>query len=157
MKIIGIDPGLNRTGWGVVLSKGYDIGLLSSGVINIKADYPLPVRLKLLSEKISEVISLYAPEAAAVEEIFVNTNNASSLKLAYARGVALFTLANCEISVAEYSPTQVKKALTGNGRADKEQVMAMVKRIIPAFSGVSKDASDALAVAICHAFFYKAS
>jgi crossover junction endodeoxyribonuclease RuvC len=151
MKILGIDPGLRRTGWGVI---GYERGRLSfvaAGVIAPPEGAPLARRLLALHEGVQEVIARHAPQVAAIEESFVSVNAASTLKLGNARGALLLSLAVAGMPVHEYAALLVKKTVVGVGRAEKAQVAMMVRTLLPLCDAAGADALDALAVAICHA------
>ncbi|MDD9899997.1 MAG: crossover junction endodeoxyribonuclease RuvC [Alphaproteobacteria bacterium] len=150
MKIIGIDPGLTRTGWGVIEAKGSHLKHLAHGVITTPAKADLPHRLTHIYDTLVHTITTWQPDTAAVEETFVNNNQASALKLGFARGVALLAPAKAGLEVGEYPATLVKKAVTGAGRADKAQIQAVIKMLLPGIDA-PPDAADALAVAICHA------
>ena len=149
--ILGIDPGLQHTGWGVISANGNQLSFVACGTIHSKAKNDMAQRLVELHDGIKQAIALYRPQEAAVEETFVNKNNISSLKLGQARGAILLSLALEGLSVAEYSTNLVKKSVVGAGHADKQQVAMMVKTLLPASNATGADASDALAVAICHA------
>ena len=149
--VLGIDPGLQRTGWGVIRQSGNALSLLGCGVVKSDAADELACRLKLLSEGLSEVIARYRPEEAAVEETFVSVNGQSTLKLGQARGAILLTLAQAQLPIAEYAATLVKKSIVGAGRAEKSQVARMVQILLPGCGSHGADAMDALGVAICHA------
>ena len=148
---MGIDPGLNRTGWGVIDSDGNRLTFVAVGVIKPMASLPLYARLAEIDAGLEKAIALWKPDSAAVEETFVNKNAASALKLGQARGVAILTPARAGVEVFEYAATLVKKSLTGNGHAEKDQVGMMVKMLLPKSGEMSADEADALAVAICHA------
>lgn len=150
-RIIGLDPGLRRTGWGVVAAEGSRLTWVAHGVIAPPTDAPFAERLLALFDALAGVIAAHGPLEAAVEETYVNSNAASALKLGHARAAALIAPAQAGLSVAEYAPTVVKKAVVGTGGADKTQVAFMVRRLLPACGEVSADCADALAVAICHA------
>jgi crossover junction endodeoxyribonuclease RuvC len=150
-RILGLDPGLRRTGWGVVVAEGSRLSWVAHGVIAPPVDGPLSERLHALLEGIEAVIAAHRPDEAAVEETFMNTNPASALKLGHARACALLGPARAGLSVAEYAPTVIKKAVVGTGGADKTQVAFMVRRLLPACGEASADCADALAVAIAHA------
>lgn len=150
MRIIGIDPGLQRTGWGVVEASGHSLRHVAHGVLATDPRDGTADRLARIFDGLSEVLRLWLPQTAAVEETFVNSNPASALKLGQARGVALLAPARQGLSVAEYAPTVVKKAVVGTGHADKTQVQAMIKILLQGIQAPA-DAADALAVAICHA------
>jgi crossover junction endodeoxyribonuclease RuvC len=150
MRIMGIDPGLQRTGWGIVDSRGSRLTHVGHGVIATDAKAGTAQRLAAIFDGLTEAIALWRPAAAAIEETFVNANAASSLKLGLARGAAMLAPARAALEVTEYPANLVKKSLTGAGHADKGQMQAMIKILL---SGVTApaDAADALAVAICHA------
>ena len=151
IRILGVDPGLNRCGWGVAELHGARLSHVSHGVIKTDPKQALCGRLKLVFEGLRDVAQAHNPTIAAVEETFVNANPRAALALGQARGAALAALAIAGLSVDEISATEVKKALTGTGRAEKDQVSAMVRRLLPAAGAVAADAADALAVAICAA------
>lgn len=151
MRLIGLDPGLQRTGWGVIALAGNRLSHVAHGTIAPPTDLPLAERLLRIHEGLMAAIKLHEPESAAVEETFVNVNPSSTLKLGLARGVALLVPAIAGLSVAEYQPAEVKKSVVGTGGADKKQVQAMVQRLLPGTAIKSADAADALAIAICHA------
>jgi len=151
MRVIGLDPGLRRTGWGIVEIDANRLRHLANGVIVPDADAPTAVRLMQLHDGIVEVLRARAPDEAAVEETLANRNPASTLKLGMARGTALLAFALAGLPVCEYLPTAVKKAVVGTGRASKDQVAMMVGRLLPGCVLAGADSSDALAVAICHA------
>jgi len=150
-RLLGIDPGLQFTGWGVLEVDGNRLRHIADGVIGTDAKESVPDRLRMLHDALSELITQYVPDEAAVEETYVNRNGAATLKLGYARGVALLVPAMAAIPVAEYGALAVKKAVVGTGGADKTQVAEMVRRLLPGARLSRADASDALAVAICHA------
>ena len=149
--LLGIDPGLTHTGWGVIRSHNNSLSFIACGVVSPNIKLEMPTRLKTLHDEIEKVVALYKPEEAAIEETFVNKNALSSLKLGQARGAVMLTLSLSGLSVYEYSATEVKKSVVGNGHADKAQVAMMVKTLLPTSNAVKADAADALAVAICHA------
>lgn len=151
MLILGIDPGLNRCGWGLIVSEGSRLSHVAHGVIKPRADTQLASRLSFLFDEICSVIASHQPHEAAVEETFVNSNARAALALGQARGVALAAAARGGIDVAEYSPATIKKAVVGSGGADKTQIAFMVRRLLPAAGDVTADAADALGVALCHA------
>ena len=151
-RFLGIDPGLQRTGWGIVHSVGNSLSYVAHGVVQTVANKPLAERLNTLHQELMKVLEQFQPQEAAVEEIFVNQNPVSTLKLGMARGVVLFTPAAVGLEVYEYSANKVKKSVVGSGHAEKHQVALMVSRLLPTMpKGVIDDAADALAVAICHA------
>jgi len=151
MRLIGLDPGLRNTGWGVIAVKDNRLTYVADGVVQSDGKLSLAERLVQLHDGLRRVISEFAPVEAAVEETFVNSNPASTLKLGQARGIALLVPASQGLSVAEYTPNQVKKTVVGSGHAAKEQIQMMVKTLLPGCEIASADAADALAVAICHA------
>ncbi len=154
--ILGVDPGLQRTGWGIISSRSNQLSFIACGVVKTDNTLPLAERIKQLHDGLLDAIVRYKPEEAAVEETFVNMNGASTLKLGQARGGILLTLSLSGLSVCEYSANMVKKSVVGAGHAGKNQVGMMVKMLLPAsdatkFKTGGADAADALAVAICHA------
>jgi len=153
MRILGIDPGLQTTGFGVVEAEGHALRYVASGTITTKhlARGELPARLKVLFEGIGEIAARYKPDAAAVEIIFVNVNPQSTLLLGQARGACLTALVSNNLSVAEYTALQMKQAVAGHGRAAKPQVQEMVKRLLNLPGLPGSDAADALGIAITHA------
>jgi crossover junction endodeoxyribonuclease RuvC len=151
IRILGIDPGLRRTGWGVVRLDGARLTHIAHGVIAPSPDAPLSERLLAVFEAIAVVITAHAPQEAAIEETFVTANGASTLKLGHARAAAMLAPARAGLPVAEYAAKVVKKALVGTGGADKAQIAFMVARLLPGCGGPTADAADALAVAIAHA------
>jgi crossover junction endodeoxyribonuclease RuvC len=151
LKVLGLDPGLGTTGWGLIEADGNRLAHIANGQIKTDSLTPLPQRLARLAEQLEAVIAQHRPDAAAAEEVFVNQNPQSTLKLGQARGVALMCAARSGIAVGEYSPTLVKKAVVGTGGAEKAQVHAMVSRLLPGVKIAGPDAADALAVAITHA------
>jgi crossover junction endodeoxyribonuclease RuvC len=151
VRIIGIDPGLRRTGWGVIETDGVRLSYVSSGLITSTADEALAYRLRELFEALSSVIAGSGASEAAVEETFVNENARATLKLGQARGMALLAPALRGLRIAEYSPNLVKKAVVGAGHAEKRQIQAMIGFLLPKARFESADEADALAIAICHA------
>jgi crossover junction endodeoxyribonuclease RuvC len=151
MVIIGIDPGLRTTGFGVIRKDGARLGYIASGTITTDGDAGLPERLKTIFEGVAEVVATYRPDCAAIEKVFVNVNPQSTLLLGQARGAALCGLVTGGLPVAEYTATQLKQAVTGTGRAAKQQVQDMVVRLLKMKGMPGTDAADALGVAICHA------
>ena len=151
MKILGIDPGLRNTGWGVIGHDGNRLVYAGDGVVESNPKLSLAERLVELHDGLLEVIKSFRPIEAAVEETFVNVNPASTLKLGQARGIALFVPSKFGLKVSEYSPNLVKKSLVGSGHASKEQVQMMIKTLLPGCDFRSADSADALAIAICHA------
>ncbi|MBM3557654.1 MAG: crossover junction endodeoxyribonuclease RuvC [Alphaproteobacteria bacterium] len=153
MRLIGLDPGLQRTGWGVILVEGNRLRHVAHGVVTSDAKDDLAMRLKAIHDGVAAAIAEHGPAEAAVEETFVNKNPVSTLKLGLARGVVLLAPAEAGLPVREYPPNQVKKAVVGVGHAEKHQVQMMVARLLPGVEIDGADAADALAVAICHAHF----
>jgi crossover junction endodeoxyribonuclease RuvC len=151
VRLLGVDPGLRFTGWGLIEVHGNRLIHLADGVIATDGEQPLSVRLRALHDALGELIGRHAPDEAAIEETYVNRNGAATLKLGYARGVALLAPALAGIPVIEYGAKAVKKAVVGTGGADKQQVKVMVRRLLPGAVIGRADAADALAVAICHA------
>jgi crossover junction endodeoxyribonuclease RuvC len=151
VRIIGLDPGLRRTGWGVVTVAGSRVVHVAHGVVAPRADIGLAERLLWLFEALSQVIAEHQPDEAAVEETFVNANGASTLKLGQARACCLIAPARAGLPVAEYAPSVVKKAVVGAGAAEKDQVGYMIRRLLPTAGDTTADSADALAVAITHA------
>lgn len=151
MRLIGLDPGLQRTGWGVIDAAPGRLGHVAHGVVTSNSADPLPKRLKQLFHALNEVLEEWRPAEAAVEEIFVNKNPASTLKLGQARAMALLAPALLDLPVAEYPTNLVKKSVVGSGHAQKQQVAMMVAVLLPTAGAMAEDAADALAVAICHA------
>ncbi len=155
VRIIGIDPGLRRTGWGVIESDGHRLVYVASGTVTSDAKGELAHRLVALFEGLSQVLGMWGPEEAAVENTFVNQNAAATLKLGQARGIALVTPALAHLTVAEYAPNMVKKTVVGAGHAGKQQIRAMIGHLLPRARPESDDEADALAVAITHAHHRK--
>ncbi len=153
LRILGLDPGLRITGWGVIDVNGSALSYIAHGIVTSKNDEPLPSRLSSLYTQLIDVIQTYQPDEAAVEETFVNKNPLSALKLGMARGTILLAPAQSGLIVGEYAANKVKKSIVGVGHADKTQVAMMVNRLLPKYGNATKDAADALAVAICHAHY----
>ncbi|SRR5690625_1918274 len=151
MRILGIDPGLRRTGFGVIQVSGSKISYVTSGTIIVPDKAPLAARLKSILDDIREVANATNPHVAAIEKVFVNTNPASTLLLGQARGAAMCALADCGMDVYEYTALQIKKAVVGYGHAQKEQVQHMVQNLLRLSGLPASDPADALACAICHA------
>lgn len=151
IRIIGIDPGLRRTGWGIVDCLGNRVSFVAAGTVHSSDSAPLAERLCQLHTGLAEVIAGHAPHEAAVEATFVNRDGAATLKLGQARGVAMLAAAQADLAVAEYAPNAVKKAVVGAGHCDKRQIRMMVAVLLPRATFDSDDSADALAVAICHA------
>ncbi|QBX38272.1 crossover junction endodeoxyribonuclease RuvC [Brevundimonas sp. S30B] len=151
IRILGLDPGLRRTGWGVIACEGSRLRWIAHGVVAPFGKAPFAERLLHLMESLSTICADHACDEAAVEEVFVNMNPSSTLKLGHARAAVMLAPARRGLSVAEYAPNLIKKAVVGAGHADKSQIAFMVKRLLPAAGDVTADAADALAVAITHA------
>ncbi len=150
-RILGLDPGLRRTGWGVIVAEGSRLRWVAHGVISPPETAPFSERLLHLLDVVGRVCADHACDEAAIEEVFVNMNPSSTLKLGHARAAVMLAPAKQGLSVAEYAANLIKKAVVGAGHADKSQVAFMVKRLLPAAGDVTADAADALAVAITHA------
>ena len=151
LRILGIDPGLRRTGWGVIETEGNRLVFVGCGSVEPPDDQPLASRLLAIHEGLATVLGDFRPAEAAVEQTFVNKDGVATLKLGQARGVAMLAPAMFGISVAEYAPNQVKKTVVGAGHADKNQIAVMLKILLPKAEPKSADAADALAIAITHA------
>lgn len=151
LRILGIDPGLRITGFGIIDKTGQKLVYVASGCVKSVDTDPLPQRLKTLIDGIGEVIATWQPAEAAIEKVFVNVNPQSTLRLGEARGAAIAALVAAHLPVAEYTALQIKQAVVGHGKAAKEQVGHMVMRLLQLPGEPSKDAADALACAICHA------
>ena len=151
VRILGIDPGLRRTGWGVIEIDGNRLTYLGCGSVEPPDNLPLADRLLAIYQGLAKVLGDYEPAEAAVEQTFVNKDGVATLKLGQARGVAMLAPAMFGIAVAEYAPNQVKKTVVGAGHADKNQILVMLKLLLPKADPKSPDAADALAVAITHA------
>ena len=150
-RLLGVDPGLRFTGWGVIEADGNRLRHIADGVIATDSATSVPVRLKVLHDALMVLLAQFRPDEAAIEETYVNRNGAATLKLGYARGVALLTPALAGVPVTEYAAKSVKLSVVGTGGAEKEQVQMMVRRLLPGAAIRRADAADALAVAICHA------
>jgi len=153
MRLLGLDPGLRHTGWGIIEARDNRLRHLANGVIEVSPDGPLAERLGALFAAVLDVVAAHAPDEAAVEETFVNRNPDSTLRLGQARGVVMLAPSHAGLPVAEYAANRVKKTVTGVGHADKRQVAMMVARLLPGCEPAGPDAADALAVAICHAHY----
>ena len=151
MKILGLDPGLGTTGWGLIEAQGNRLSHIANGQLRTDSGASLPTRLAALAEQLEMLLGEQSPDSAAVEEVFVNKNPQSTLKLGQARGVVIMVAARAGLDVGEYAARLVKKAVVGHGNADKAQVHAMVARLLPGAKIAGPDAADALAVAITHA------
>ncbi|MBO6757867.1 MAG: crossover junction endodeoxyribonuclease RuvC [Roseibium sp.] len=157
IRILGIDPGLRRTGWGVIESLGNRLSFIASGTVTSDGKKDLSGRLVELHDGLARIVGDHGPTEAAVEHTFVNKDAGATLKLGQARGIALLVPARAGIEVAEYAPNLVKKTVVGTGHAEKEQIRAMVKVLMPKAVFNSDDAADALAIAICHAHHRKSA
>ena len=151
IRILGIDPGLRRTGWGLIESDGNRLIHVACGSVETNERAALGLRLVAIHDGLIAVIEKYAPHEAAVENTFVNTNAAATLKLGQARGIAMLVPARAGLAVAEYAPNLVKKSIVGSGHAEKAQIRMMIGVLLPKADPQSEDAADALAIAICHA------
>ena len=151
IRIIGIDPGLRRTGWGIIECAGSRLSFVASGTILPDVTASLAARLVEVHDRLTQVIATWAPGEAAVEQTFVNKDGAATLKLGQARGVAMLVPALAGLSVAEYAPNTVKKTVVGTGHGAKGQIRVMVAMLLPKAEFETDDAADALAIAICHA------
>lgn len=150
-RLLGLDPGLRHTGWGIIDVDGNQLTAIASGTVSAEQSLVMPLRLQRIFRGISDVVAEYTPSECAIEETFVNRNPVSTLKLGHARAAAMLAAAEAGLLVSEYSPNAVKKAVVGAGHADKIQVSAMVNMLLPMARPETADAADALAVAICHA------
>ena len=150
-RIIGIDPGLVKTGWGVIEANNNSYKFIACGTIRTNAEEALALRLQHLHTHLTAAIKLHNPQEAAIEETFINTNALSSLKLGHARGALMLSLGLCGLAASEYSTTAIKKTVTGAGRADKQQIGRVIQILLPQAKCDSEDAADALATAIFHA------
>jgi crossover junction endodeoxyribonuclease RuvC len=151
VRIIGIDPGLRNTGWGIVAAEGSRLSYVADGSVHSDADGPLAGRLLQIHERLLEVLKAFAPDEAAIEETFVSKDARATLKLGQARGVAMLAPASLGIPVSEYAPNVIKKSVVGAGHAEKDQVKHMVRLLLPKAELNTPDSVDALAIAICHA------
>ncbi|MCC6919466.1 MAG: crossover junction endodeoxyribonuclease RuvC [Alphaproteobacteria bacterium] len=156
IRIIGLDPGLRRTGWGIVDATGNRLRHVAHGTVTSRGDDDLAARLLDLHAGLTAVLAEHAPQAAAVEQTFVNKDPVATLKLGQARAISLLVPAQAGLAVAEYAPNQIKKSVVGVGHADKAQVLHMVKILLPQCGEPAADEADALAVAVCHAHFAQA-
>lgn len=153
IRILGLDPGLRHTGWGVIEKDGARLRFIAGGVINPSTEGDLSDRLAELHAELKKIIESYEPDEVSVEQTFVNNNPTSTLKLGQARGVVILTPALYQLRVAEYTPNQIKKMIVGAGHADKKQVDMMVRTLLKTVpEHIPADASDALAIALCHSF-----
>ncbi len=151
IRIIGIDPGLRRTGWGIIETLGNSLRFLASGTVTSDGDMDLASRLCQLHDGLAEVVHVWRPDEAAVEQTFVNKDAVATLKLGQARGIAMLVPARAGLPVAEYAPNAVKKAVIGVGHGEKQQIQMMLKILMPKATFSGPDAADALALAVCHA------
>jgi len=151
IRILGVDPGLRRTGWGLIDAAGSRLSFVACGCVTSDQQAPIGVRLRQLHEGLLAVVAAHVPDEAAIEETFVNRDPQSALKLGQARGAALTALALSDLDIEDYAANLVKKTVVGSGHADKAQIGMMVRVLLPASNAASADAADALAVAICHA------
>lgn len=150
-RIIGLDPGLRNTGWGVIEAEGSRLIYVADGAVHSDADAPLAQRLLQIHEQVLRILKEFAPDEAAIEETFVNTDARATLKLGQARGVIMLAPASLQIPVSEYAANTIKKSVVGAGHAEKAQVKHMVKVLLPRAALKTADSTDALAIAICHA------
>ena len=150
MRILGIDPGLRATGYGVIEASGVKLAYVASGTVRIPPANELPLRLKAILDGLAEVIAAYKPDIAVIEKVFVNTNPQSTLLLGQARGAAICALVTANLPVSEYTALQIKQAVAGHGKAQKSAVQEMVRRLLKLSGTPSPDSADALAAAICH-------
>ena len=153
VRILGLDPSLSSTGWGIIEVENNRMRYVADGFIPTDTKLPLPERLAMILHTLENVIELYKPDEAAIEQVFLNSNPTSTIKLGMARGVVIMTPALYNIPVTEYEPNKIKKAVVGVGKAEKTQVETMVKILLPGCKPKNNDASDALAIAICHNSF----
>ena len=153
VKILGLDPSLSSTGWGIIEANNNRLSYIADGFIPTDAKLPIEQRLDIIYSTLCEVIKTYKPEEASIEQTFLNSNPASSLKLSMARGVVVLSAGSYHIPLSEYEPTKVKKATVGTGKAEKAQVEAMVKILLGNIKPKNNDSSDALAIAITHAHY----
>ena len=151
MIVLGIDPGLRTTGFGIITKQGSKLAYIASGTISTPTDAELPERLKIIFSGVSEIVRTYAPDCAVIEKVFVNVNPQSTLLLGQARGAAICAAASSGLVVHEYAALRIKQAVVGFGQADKKQVQLMVRRLLGLERAPAEDAADALACAICHA------
>lgn len=150
MRILGLDPSLSSTGWGIIEVENNRVKYIADGFIPTDTKAPIEERLNEINKVLREVIEAYKPDEASIEQVFLNSNPTSTIKLGMARGVVIMTPAQYGISVTEYEPNKVKKAVVGVGKAEKAQVKTMVKILLPGCKPKNNDSSDALAIALCH-------
>ncbi len=153
VKILGLDPSLSSTGWGIIEAENNRLRYIADGFIPTETKMPIAERLAQIKNALSDVIEFYKPDEAAIEQVFLNTNAVSTIKLGMARGVVMMVPALYNISVTEYEPNKIKKAVVGVGKAEKNQVETMVKILLPGCKPKNNDSSDALAIAITHNSF----
>lgn len=153
VRIIGLDPSLSSTGWGIIEVKANRLQYIADGFIPTSPKQPIEERLNIIFKELSEIIKIYQPQEAAIEKTFLNSNPETSLKLSMARGVVILSAGNNNISLFEYDPTKIKKAVVGVGRAEKIQVENMMKILLPGCKPKNNDSSDALAVAVAHSHY----
>ena len=150
MRILGLDPSLSSTGWGIIDSENNRLRYVADGFIKTDTKLEIPARLAEIQKSLQQIIELYKPDEAAIEQVFLNSNPVSTIKLGMARGIVIAAPAMYNIPVTEYEPNKVKKAVVGVGKAEKDQVETMVKILLPGCKPKNNDSSDALAIAICH-------
>lgn len=150
-RIIGIDPGLRRTGWGMIASEGNKLHFIGCGIVTSHDKAPFAIRLRQLHDGLGAVLDAHSPQEAAIEETFVNKDAQATLKLGHARGISMLVCALRDLPIAEYAPNQVKKTIVGVGHAEKSQIHHMVRMLLPKADPDSDDAADALAIALTHA------
>ena len=156
IRILGLDPSLSSTGWGIIEAENNRVRYVADGFIPTDTKLPIAERLAIINKALCDVIEFYKPNEAAIEQVFLNSNAVSTIKLGMARGVVIMTPAMFQIPVTEYEPNKVKKAVVGVGKAEKKQVETMVKILLPGCSPKNNDAADALAIALCHFQFRNA-
>lgn len=155
VKILGLDPSLSSTGWGIIEAQNNRLSYIADGFIPTDAKLPIEQRLNIIYKTLCKIIETYKPSEAAIEQTFLNSNPSTSLKLSMARGVVILSAGTYGMPLSEYEPTKVKKATVGVGKAEKSQVETMVKILLPGSNPKNNDAADALAIAITHAHFRK--
>ena len=155
IRILGLDPSLSSTGWGIIEAENNRVRYVADGFILTDAKAPIAERLAVINKALCNVIEFYKPDEAAIEQVFLNSNAVSTIKLGMARGVVIMAPAMFQIPVTEYEPNKVKKAVVGVGKAEKTQVETMVKILLPGCNPKNNDSSDALAIALCHNAFRK--
>ncbi len=150
VRILGLDPSLSSTGWGVIEAENNRVRYVADGFIPTSPKLPISDRLAVIHKALAEVVAQYKPDEAAIEQVFLNDNPISTIKLGMARGVVILAPALFDIAVTEYEPNKVKKAVVGVGKAEKSQVETMVRVLLPGCKPKNNDSSDALAIALCH-------